>query len=112
MKKQVMIALMTLIPMTSFAKVADFGSMISENAAAQRELHESVRDNLHETREVVAKAQPREKIVVVEAKPDAYREFARFKAIAGKCYGTPAFSNGRLYIRSSTEAACFDASAK
>lgn len=84
MKKQVMIALMTLIPMTSFAKVADFGSMISENAAAQRELHESVRDNLHETREVVAKAQPREKIVVVEATGTSYnsptnKDFMRFE---------------------------------
>ncbi|WP_413556986.1 hypothetical protein [Bdellovibrio sp. HCB209] len=81
MKKQVLIALMTLIPMTSFAKVADFGSMITENAAAQKELHESVRGNLQETREVVAK--DREKIVIVEAKGTSYnsptnKEMLRF----------------------------------
>jgi len=51
-------------------------------------------------------------LILVEAKPDAYKELARFKALAGRCYGTPAFSNGRLYIRSSTDGACFDASAK
>lgn len=41
-----------------------------------------------------------------------YEEAARFKAFDGKCYGTPAFSNGRLYIRSTKEGACYDLSAK
>ncbi|WP_413578757.1 hypothetical protein ACLVWU_09460 [Bdellovibrio sp. HCB290] len=82
MKKQVLIAMMTLIPMTSFAKVADFGSMISENAAAQKELHHAVRDNLQDTREV-AKSGAREKIVIVEATGTSYnsptnKEFMRF----------------------------------
>ncbi|WP_413293981.1 hypothetical protein ACLSU7_02490 [Bdellovibrio sp. HCB185ZH] len=83
MKKQVMIAMMTLIPMTSFAKVADFGSMISENAAAQKQLHESVRGNLQETREIAAKPEAREKIVIVEASSTSYnsptnKDFMRF----------------------------------
>ncbi|MEK2688757.1 hypothetical protein [Bdellovibrio sp. GT3] len=79
MKKQVLIAMMTLIPMTSFAKVADFGSMISENAAAQKELHHAVRENLHDSREVAKK----EKIVIVEASGSSYssptnKDFLRF----------------------------------
>jgi len=42
-----------------------------------------------------------------------YKELAHLdKAIAGKTYSTPAFSNGRLYIRSSKEGACYDLSAK
>lgn len=51
-------------------------------------------------------------IVLVDPKPDAYKEIARFKAIDGGCYATPAFSNGRLYIRSIEEGACYDLSAK
>ena len=51
-------------------------------------------------------------LIVMEPKPE-YKELARFdKAIEGKCYSTPAFSNGRLYIRSSKEGACYDLSAK
>ena len=41
-----------------------------------------------------------------------YEEAARFKAFEGKCYSTPAFSNGRLYIRSTKEGACYDLGAK
>jgi outer membrane protein assembly factor BamB len=51
-------------------------------------------------------------LVVVEAVPEAYKEVARFKALAGKCWSTPALSNGRLYVRSTREGACFDLSAK
>ena len=47
-------------------------------------------------------------LVMVEAKPSAYKELARTKAIAGKCWSTPALSNGRLYVRSTKESACFD----
>ena len=47
-------------------------------------------------------------LVVVEAVPDAYKEVVRFKAVAGKCWSTPALSNGRLYVRSTKEGACFD----
>ena len=51
-------------------------------------------------------------LILVEAKPE-YKELARFKnAIKGLCYSTPAFSNGRLYIRSSKEGACYDMSTK
>jgi outer membrane protein assembly factor BamB len=47
-------------------------------------------------------------VALVEASPAAYKELARFKAIAGKCWSGPALSNGRLFVRSTKEGACFD----
>jgi hypothetical protein len=35
-------------------------------------------------------------LVVVEAVPEAYKEVARFKAVAGKCWSTPALSEPSL----------------
>ena len=51
-------------------------------------------------------------LVVVEAKPTAYREIARTKAVTGKCWSTPAFSDGRIYVRSVTEGVCLDVSSE
>ena len=45
-------------------------------------------------------------VVIVSAEPDKFTELARVKAVTGKCWSTPAFSNGRIYVRSSEEAAC------
>jgi hypothetical protein len=45
----------------------------------------------------------------VEATPESYKEIARAKAVNGKCWSTPALSDGRIYVRSTTEAACLDA---
>jgi outer membrane protein assembly factor BamB len=47
-------------------------------------------------------------VVLVEANPGAYQELARFKAVSGKCWSTPALSHGRLYVRSTKEGACFE----
>ena len=47
-------------------------------------------------------------VVLVESSPRAYTELGRFKAVAGKCWSTPALLRGRLYVRSTKEAACFD----
>ena len=47
-------------------------------------------------------------VVLVEANPDGYKELARAKAVNGKCWSTPALSNGRLYVRSTKESACLD----
>jgi len=47
-------------------------------------------------------------VAVVEARSDAYRELGRAKVIDGKCWSTPAFSDGRLYIRSTQQAACLE----
>lgn len=69
MKKQVVIAVMTLIPALSFAKISDFDAMINENAKAQTELHTSVKTNLHDAKagtEEHKLREARERIVVVE----------------------------------------------
>ena len=47
-------------------------------------------------------------LVVVEASPAAYKELARTKVVSGKCWSTPAASNGRFYVRSTKEGACLD----
>jgi outer membrane protein assembly factor BamB len=47
-------------------------------------------------------------LVVAAAAPGAYKELARFKAVAGKCWSTPAVSNGRIFVRSTKEAVCLD----
>ncbi len=43
----------------------------------------------------------------VKADPASYHELAKFQAITGKCWNAPALSDGRLYVRSTKEAACF-----
>ena len=45
-------------------------------------------------------------LVIASANPDQYKELGRAKVITGKCWSTPAFSNGRIFIRSTEEAAC------
>jgi outer membrane protein assembly factor BamB len=45
-------------------------------------------------------------IVAFQASPDAYKELGRFKAIGGKCWTAPVLSNGRVFVRSTKEAAC------
>jgi hypothetical protein len=49
-------------------------------------------------------------IRIVEAYPRGYNELGRFSAVEGKSWNGPALSNGRLYTRSITEAACYDLS--
>ena len=49
-------------------------------------------------------------VVAVEATPAAYHELARAKVLKGKCWSTPALSDGRLYVRSTKEGACLDLS--
>ena len=50
-------------------------------------------------------------VVVIEPSPEHYQERARFKALAGKCWSSPGLSQGRLYVRSTKEGACFELSA-
>ena len=47
-------------------------------------------------------------VVLVQASPEGYKELGRTKAIEGKCWSTPALSNGRVYVRSTKEGACLD----
>ncbi|MGZ4962983.1 MAG: PQQ-binding-like beta-propeller repeat protein [Limisphaerales bacterium] len=51
-------------------------------------------------------------VSLVRADPQAYHELAKFEAVTGKCWNAPALSDGRLYVRSTKEAACFDLSGK
>ena len=46
-------------------------------------------------------------LVRVKATPAGYAELGRFKAVEGKCWSTPALSNGKLFVRSTTEGACY-----
>lgn len=47
-------------------------------------------------------------VVLVDPSPAGYKELARYKAVTGKCWTTPAWSNGRLYVRSTVEGVCLD----
>ena len=47
-------------------------------------------------------------VVIVEANPEAYKEVTRFKAVDGKCWSYPAFADGKLFVRSTKEGACFE----
>ena len=47
-------------------------------------------------------------VVLANANPDAYEELGRLKAVAGKCWSTPAYSDGKIFVRSTVEAACID----
>lgn len=47
-------------------------------------------------------------VVLVPATPETPREAARIHAIDGKTWGHPVLSRGRLLVRNSDEAACFD----
>jgi outer membrane protein assembly factor BamB len=51
-------------------------------------------------------------VVVIEPSPEKYKEKARFQGVAGKCWSTPAFANGTLYVRSTREGAAYDLSQK
>lgn len=45
-------------------------------------------------------------LAIVQATPEAYNEIVRVKVLEGKCWSMPAYSDGHVYVRSTTEAAC------
>lgn len=47
-------------------------------------------------------------LVFVKAQPTEYEELSRSEVLEGKCWSTPAYSDGRVYIRSTTEGACLE----
>lgn len=49
---------------------------------------------------------------LIDAKPDAYTELARADVLDGKCWSSPAFAHGQLYVRSTREAVRIDLSGK
>jgi len=46
-------------------------------------------------------------LVIMAAKPDGYEELARADVLDGKCWSTPTLAGGRIFARSTKEAACF-----
>lgn len=47
-------------------------------------------------------------VVLAKASPEGYQELGRTKAISGKCWSYPALADGKLFVRSTKEAACLD----
>jgi outer membrane protein assembly factor BamB len=47
-------------------------------------------------------------LVLIDPNAKEYKELARMKAVAGKCWGTPSIAENRIYVRSSKEGACFE----
>lgn len=47
-------------------------------------------------------------LALVETTPTAYKEISRMQAVTGKCWSSPALSNGKLYVRSAKEGVCLD----
>jgi outer membrane protein assembly factor BamB len=45
-------------------------------------------------------------VVMVNPSSDSYQELGRWRAVNGKCWNGPAFSDGRLYVRSTKEGVC------
>jgi outer membrane protein assembly factor BamB len=51
-------------------------------------------------------------LVIVEATPAGYKEVCRTKAFNDKCWTTPAFADGKIYVRSISEGICYDVGQK
>jgi outer membrane protein assembly factor BamB len=49
-------------------------------------------------------------LVTVAATPAEYKEISRAKVVTGKCWSTPTVANGRIYVRSTKEGVCLEAS--
>jgi outer membrane protein assembly factor BamB len=47
-------------------------------------------------------------VVVLAADPQRHRELTRFPGVSGKTWNHPAIADGKLFIRNSEEAACFE----
>ncbi len=84
MKKQILTAVIALIPSLGFAKVADFNALISENMNAQQELHTELADSLQTSRKAVQKKNQRHRIVIVEEKGSSYNAPTRKDLLAFK----------------------------
>jgi outer membrane protein assembly factor BamB len=47
-------------------------------------------------------------LVRMAANPEGYKEISRQKVLEGKCWTTPAEAGGRIFVRSTKEAACLE----
>ena len=50
------------------------------------------------------------RVELVKADPESYTQVAAFEAIEGQTWNHPALAHGRLFVRNSEEAACYDIS--
>ena len=50
----------------------------------------------------------RGKLAMIEATPDGYNELAQAKVIEGKSWTSPTISEGKIYLRTQKEMACYD----
>jgi len=48
------------------------------------------------------------KLVLVAGTPLGYRQLATTPAVTGKCWSTPTYANGRIYVRSTKQGAAFN----
>lgn len=44
-------------------------------------------------------------VILIDTDPEAYRELSRVDVLDGKCWSTPSFSDGDIYVRSTVEGA-------
>jgi hypothetical protein len=51
-------------------------------------------------------------VALVKATPNGFTEVAKFEALKGQTWNTPAIASGRLLVRNSNEMAAYDISAK
>jgi hypothetical protein len=61
--KNLFLAIAILAPLASMAKVGDFNNLINENAKAQTELHQNLKQDLDTTR-MAYKQEPQQKYIV------------------------------------------------
>jgi outer membrane protein assembly factor BamB len=47
-------------------------------------------------------------LVLINPTTEKYSELARFHAVDGKCWSTPSIADGRVYVRSVKEGACYE----
>jgi outer membrane protein assembly factor BamB len=47
-------------------------------------------------------------LVLINPTPEKYNELARFNAVSGKCWSTPSIADGRVYVRSVKQGACYE----
>ena len=47
-------------------------------------------------------------VALVEARPDGYRELAKFHALDGKTWNHPVVAYGKLFVRNAEEAVCYE----
>lgn len=48
-------------------------------------------------------------LILIDPRPERYREMARMQVVKGKCWNHPVLANGRIFARSTQEGVCLEA---